>query len=134
MMSKNVRKFALGALVAGAAGYVAGILTAPKAGKETRKDIKKASSKAVTEGEKTLKKLHSELGELVTKANRQLRNVEGKARTELSSKLKTAAKAKQKVREILTALHEGDADNRELKLALKQSKQARDNLKKYLKK
>ncbi len=33
-------KFALGALVGMAAGVVAGILTAPKSGKETRADIK----------------------------------------------------------------------------------------------
>lgn len=37
-MSKG--KFALGALVGAAAGLVAGILTAPKSGKETRADIK----------------------------------------------------------------------------------------------
>lgn len=33
-------KFALGALIGVAAGFVAGILTAPKSGKETRQDIK----------------------------------------------------------------------------------------------
>ncbi len=33
-------KFALGAVVGAAAGLVAGILTAPKSGKETRADIK----------------------------------------------------------------------------------------------
>lgn len=37
-MSKG--KFALGALIGAAAGLVAGILTAPKSGKETRADIK----------------------------------------------------------------------------------------------
>ncbi len=37
-MSKG--KFALGAVVAAAAGFVAGILTAPKSGKETRDEIK----------------------------------------------------------------------------------------------
>lgn len=34
-------KFALGALIGMAAGVVAGVLTAPKSGKETRADIKK---------------------------------------------------------------------------------------------
>lgn len=37
-MSKG--KFVLGALVGAAAGVVAGMLTAPKSGKETRADIK----------------------------------------------------------------------------------------------
>lgn len=37
-MSKG--KFALGALIGTAAGIVAGLLTAPRSGKETRADIK----------------------------------------------------------------------------------------------
>lgn len=37
-MSKS--KFAIGALIGAAAGIIAGILTAPKSGKETRADIK----------------------------------------------------------------------------------------------
>lgn len=36
-------RFPLGALVGAAAGLVAGVLTAPKSGKETRKDIVKKS-------------------------------------------------------------------------------------------
>ena len=39
-MSKG-SKFALGALVGAAAGVVAGMLTAPKSGKETRTDLKR---------------------------------------------------------------------------------------------
>lgn len=39
-MSKNGSKFALGAIVGTAIGAVAGILAAPKSGKETRQDIK----------------------------------------------------------------------------------------------
>lgn len=37
--SSGAGKFALGALIGAAAGAIAGILTAPKAGKETRADI-----------------------------------------------------------------------------------------------
>ena len=59
-MAKNTGKWAAGAVVAGVAGYVAGILTAPKSGKETREDIKHAATKAKTEAEKKLKELHSD--------------------------------------------------------------------------
>ncbi|MCA1806602.1 MAG: YtxH domain-containing protein, partial [Actinobacteria bacterium] len=38
-MANKSGKFAIGAVFAAAAGYVTGILTAPKSGKETRKDI-----------------------------------------------------------------------------------------------
>lgn len=41
-MSKT--KFALGTLIGAVAGVVAGILTAPKSGKETRADIKAKAS------------------------------------------------------------------------------------------
>ena len=44
-MSKG--KFVLGALVGAAAGVVAGMLTAPKSGKETRADIKSKAAKRV---------------------------------------------------------------------------------------
>lgn len=37
-------KFALGAIIGAAAGIVAGLLTAPKSGKETRADIKDKAS------------------------------------------------------------------------------------------
>lgn len=37
--SKNVKNTVVAAVVAGAAGFVAGMLLAPKSGKETRQDI-----------------------------------------------------------------------------------------------
>lgn len=37
-------KFALGALIGAAAGVVAGFLTAPKSGKETREDLKRKAT------------------------------------------------------------------------------------------
>ena len=45
-MSKRSRNFALGTAVAAAVGYLAGVLSAPKSGKETRKDIARTASKA----------------------------------------------------------------------------------------
>lgn len=37
-------KFALGAIIGAAAGVVAGVLTAPKSGKETRADLKQRAA------------------------------------------------------------------------------------------
>jgi len=55
-------KFFLGALIGGAVGAVAGLLTAPKSGKETRADIKKkaddtkkAADKKIKQGKKAAK-------------------------------------------------------------------------------
>ena len=49
-MSK--RKFVLGALFGAAAGVVAGVLTAPKSGKETRADLKKKANELKNEAVK----------------------------------------------------------------------------------
>lgn len=45
-------KFALGAIVGIAAGLIAGVLTAPKSGKETRADIKSKAEELKTEAAK----------------------------------------------------------------------------------
>ena len=57
-MDKRVKKFAIGTVIAAAAGYVAGLLTAPKSGKETREDIKNTAVKTYKVAEKELKELH----------------------------------------------------------------------------
>src|SRR4051812_23595938 len=64
-MAKAFKRFAISTLVAGAAGYLAGILTAPKSGQSTRKDIKDAADNTISEGERQLKKLHTELNDLL---------------------------------------------------------------------
>lgn len=134
-MAKNVvKKVAVGAAIAGVAGYVAGVLTAPKSGKETRQDIKKAASKAKTEAEKKLKELHSELNTKLEEAKKKGSDLTGKARQEFDKVLENAGGVKEKVREILSALHEGDADDPDLKKALKDAKDALKNLEKYAKK
>jgi gas vesicle protein len=49
-MSKG--KFALGAVIGAAAGIIAGLLTAPKSGKETRADIKEKAGELKNEAAK----------------------------------------------------------------------------------
>lgn len=133
-MSKQTKRYAVGALIAAVTGYVAGILTAPKSGKETREDVKKVANKALRESEKALKKVHSELKTLISKAEARLKKLSGKAQSQLKLKLDVAKNAKDKARQILTALHEGDSESADLKAALKEAKIARDHLKDFLKK
>jgi len=49
-MSKN--KFIIGTLIGAAAGVVAGILTAPKTGRETRADVMKRAAALKKEAER----------------------------------------------------------------------------------
>lgn len=133
-MVKFAKKFAVGTAVAAAAGYVAGILTAPKSGKETREDIKDAANRSVFEAEKQLKKLHTELNTTLGKAKTQSSRAKGKAKIELDSAIQTAREVKEKARAVLSAVHEGDSDNKDLDSAIKDAKNAISHLKSYLKK
>lgn len=117
-----------------AAGYVAGILTAPKSGKETRKDIATAANKARIDAEKKLKKIHSELQVLIIDAEEQRKKLKTKGKKELEEAIANAKAAKEKAREILSAIHHGDADDPNLQAVIDEVKLAQKNLVAYLKK
>lgn len=131
-MSKSGNKFAIGTLIAAAVGYVTGILTAPKSGKETRQNIHDAASKAKMEAERNLKKLHSELGQLIDQGKEKAGKLKSKGKSDLDHALDSAKVAKEKARELLSALHDGDADDKDLQKAVKDVNKAIDHLKKYL--
>lgn len=133
-MGKTAKKFAIGALLAAAAGYVAGILTAPKSGKETRADIKEGVEHGVAEAEKQLKKLHTELNQLLDEARNRASELKGKAQVEMDKAVEAAKVVKEKTRELLSAVHEGDAEDRDLKKAVTEANKAVEHLKTYLKK
>lgn len=133
-MNKAFKSLAIGTMIAGAAGYVAGILTAPKSGRATRNDLKDAADKTVSETEKHLKTLHTELNELLDESKIRSSDLKGKTKTELDELTVMATDAKQKAREILSALHEGETDNKELKKAMDEAHKAAKHLKAFLKK
>lgn len=126
-------KWAIGAAIAGIAGFLTGILTAPKSGKETRDDIKSAATKAKTEAEKKLKELHSDLNTAIADVKAQGEVLTGKAKEEYNELLEKAKSAKEKVRDVLSTIHDGTPDDPELKKALTDAKVALKSLEKYLK-
>jgi gas vesicle protein len=130
----KAKRLAIGAAVAGAAGYVAGLLTAPKSGRQTREDIKNAANQGLGEAEKQLKNLHTDLGRTVEEARVRSSDMSGKAQKELKELVERAKDAKEKVREVLSAVHEGDADDKDLKRAVADAKHALGHLKDYIKK
>lgn len=133
-MSKRTSKFALGAVFAAAAGYVTGILTAPKSGKETREDIHKTAVKARTEAEKKLKELHSELQDLIKKGQGNLDTATQATKKRLDEALTNAKGAKEKAKSMLSAIHEGDSNDKDLQKAIKDADKAIAHLKEYVKK
>lgn len=131
---KTFKKVAIFSSVAAAAGYLAGVLTAPKSGRDTRKDIKSAADKGFAEAEKDLKKLNAELGKVIDDAKGGGEKLGVKAKKELDELVEKAQDTKEKVREMLSALHEGDAEDKDLSKAIKDANTALKHLRDYLKK
>lgn len=127
------RKIALGALVAGAAGYIAGILTAPKSGKETREDIADKATEIKEDAINQLQDLRDELDGLLDDAKSKTVALSAKAREEFNEAVVTAKDAKNKAGNVLRAVKAGEAHDPELNKAIKQAKLAAKNLSRYLK-
>lgn len=135
MGKPNAKKWAIGALLAVLIGYVAGILTAPKSGKETRQDLKDAASRAMQEGEKELKMLHTQMTQLLDQAREKATTLKGTTQKQLQAAMEKTLIAKEKAREMLSALHEGnDADDEDLRAAIDEANRAVEHLKVYMKK
>lgn len=132
--SDNIKRLAIGSTIAAAAGYLVGILTAPKSGKKTRGDIKKATNEGMAQAEKDLKRLHTELGKVIDEAKINGDRLSAKAKNDLSDLVEKAKDTKEKAREVISAVHEGDAEDIDLKKAVKEANVALDHLREFLKK
>ena len=133
-MAKNGKKIAVGTAVAALGGYVAGILTAPKSGKETREDLKRTACENISEAEKQLKALHTQLNDVLEQAKTQADNLKGRTKREYDSLIEKTRDAKEHTRELLSNLHEDVAEDKELQQAIKDADKAIDHLKTFLKK
>ena len=131
---KKGSKMALGAVIAAGAGFVTGVLTAPRSGKRTRQKISNSALKARVEGEKQLKSLYGDLHKLIKEGEGKIKNSKSKANSELKKQLENTKSTKQKVKMILSAIHSGEASDPDLKKMLEEAKKAKSNLSKFLKK
>ncbi|CAN5171564.1 hypothetical protein BH09PAT3_BH09PAT3_0750 [soil metagenome] len=132
--SDIIKKIAVGTAIAGAAGYVAGILSAPKEGKKTRKQFKKSADRSIAEVEKQLKELHTELGDMVKDAKGNGDKLSDTTQKKFGSALESAHTAKDKLRQVLSSIHEGEASDKDLRGALEDARRSLDHLKKFIKK
>jgi gas vesicle protein len=128
------KKVAVGTLIAAGVGYLAGILTAPKSGKETRQDVHDAAVKAKRDAEVRLKALHSELNELIEKGKSHAETAKKSSKVEVEKALAAANVAREKVREVLSAIHEGESEDQDLNKAIDEVTKATSHLKKFMSK
>jgi gas vesicle protein len=129
-----VKKIAVGAAIAGAAGYLAGVLSAPAEGKKTRKHLKKSAEFSVGGIEKQLKQLHTELGDIVGDAKNSSDKMSGRAQKKFGEAIDNAHSAKDKLRVVLSSVHEGEASDKDLKKALEDARRSLEHLKNFIKK
>jgi gas vesicle protein len=133
--SRNVvRNVAIGAALSALAGYIAGILTAPKSGKETRQDIRDKTAASYAATEKELKKLHTELTNVMNDVSARIESLKGRTGKDAGDALDMGREVKQKTREVLSALHDGEADDKDLKKAIQDATTAIEHLRDFLKK
>lgn len=124
---------ALGAIVGGAAGYLAGVLTAPKSGAQTRKDLTNKAGEVKDSAEEQLESTVDELNSALKSVKGKSLALNAKAREEFDETVVKAKDAQNKASQVLKALKAGEAEDPELNKAVRQARLAIKNLSKYLK-
>jgi gas vesicle protein len=127
------RKFALGAAVAAVTGYLAGVLTAPQSGKDTRDDIANKAGDVKMSAEEQLQAVSNELKSLIKETKNRSLALSSQAREEFNEAVIKAKDAQNKAGTVLKAVKAGKADDPQLNKAIKQARQAQKNLAKFLK-
>lgn len=128
------KKFAIGAAIAAGIGYVAGILTAPKSGKETRDDIKSKATEAYGAAGEELQKLHAELDDIIAEATDRISGLRGKGKAGLDEAVEKGIAAKSKALQMIEGLQGNNVEDKDLQKAIVEATKAVENLRNYLKK
>ena len=104
----NAKKIATGAMLAGVAGYLAGLLSAPKSGHQLRDDIKRKAPEGAQEALERLKFLTNELDELLVSAKEESKDLGGKHQEQFEFAQNKAVEAKEKLEKLLDAIKSGN--------------------------
>ncbi len=128
-MASNKTKVVGGTIVAVAAGYVLGILTAPRSGKSTRKQIATKANEAVTQIEKQLKDMYKQSQEMIDKFNKDNPKM-SQGLKDLKAK---AIACQEKIKELLTSIHGDDSTEEDLHKAVSEAQKSLDSINKTLK-
>lgn len=130
----DVKVVALSGLIAGAAGYIAGIMTSPKSGKQNRAKVKRVAKKSRRTTEKELKKLQKELSSVVDSSKKATQTMGKKAQGEYGLLVEKAKNSQESMKEVFSAIKEGKAQDKDLDKAVKDAKAAIEHTQDFLKK
>jgi gas vesicle protein len=129
---KSGRKVALSAVIGGLAGYVTGVLTAPKSGKQTRNELVDKAEAAKDGAEYKLQEAIDELNTTIAETKQKSLALSAKARSEYDESVVKGKDSLNKASQVLKAMKAGEASHPDLNRAVKQARQATKNLGKYL--
>lgn len=109
------------------AGYVIGLLTAPRSGKNSRKLIKSRADKSIRELESQLKQMFAETQDLVKK-------IDAHSSSTLIKSKGALIKNQRKIKELLSLIHGNDAVDEDLVDAINEAKKGLKSFANYLSK
>lgn len=116
------------------AGFVAGVLLAPKSGKETRQDIADRAKRVAEKAQANLHAVQEELGDKLHQAEEQAKKLGKKISAEAKQSLEMAKKTQKQTLSVLQAIKQGQSKDEDLDIAIKNAQAALDSLKKYFQK
>jgi len=132
-MKKSSKSLFTVAVIGAGLGYLTGILSAKQSGKETRKDISETSKKAQAKAEASVSSLYKELSDVVKQAQDKVDKGKLTIRHNLYRATSKGNRVKSQTKEILVAIKNGKASNKDLSKSIESTKLAIKNLKNYLK-
>lgn len=100
-------RFAKGGIIGVIIGAVAGVLFAPKSGKETRSEIKEGADKFYSKSEKELKSLFTELDDQRKLVTKKANNLSGASKKEMSALAASAKPLQEQVKDTISNIREG---------------------------
>jgi gas vesicle protein len=128
----SIKKVAAFAALAGAIGYLAGVMTAPRSGGKTRKIWRQKGSQELDSAEENLKHLYAELSELITAAADEAKTLDGRNLKRFKEALTAAKNSKLKLGRVLEAVKEGASDDKDLDKAVREADKAIKHAKTFL--
>ena len=128
----SLKKVAAFAAVAGAIGYLTGVLTAPRSGAKTRSILRKKGAAEIEEVEEKLKLLYSELSELLAAANGEDKGLDSRGQKRFSAALAAAKDSKDKRAKVIDAIKEGGSQDKDLDRAVTEAENAIKHAKTFL--
>ncbi len=126
------KKMAAGAAVAAAVGYVAGLLSAPKSGREMRKEIKSMVPDDAHDLKEKIKLLYDELVELLSISKQESMDLSPRNQEKLALASKKAIIAKEKLAAIIANLKHDSHSDKDLKSAIRDAERAVYHFKEFL--